>query len=100
MRLSTAKLPAAGDGTGGDPFIGIRPEHIELVDSTRSDADALVGHIEKCIFLGSFTRITLNVGDKRLVLELRGRRTDLVAGTALAVRIPAAAIHRLQDATG
>ena len=59
----------------------------------------LVGHIEKCVFLGSFTRITLNVDDKRLVLELRGRRTDLKPGAALAVRIPAGAIHRLQDAT-
>jgi hypothetical protein len=33
------------------------------------------------------------------MLELRGRRTDLVVGATLAVRIPAAAIHRLQDAT-
>jgi iron(III) transport system ATP-binding protein len=99
VRLSTAKLPVADDGAGSDRYIGIRPEHIELIDATTSEADTLVGRIEKCIFLGSFTRITLNVDDKRLVLELRGRRTDLVAGAALAVRIPAGAIHRLQDAT-
>jgi len=48
--------------------------------------------------IGSFTRITLNVDGKRLVLELRGRRTELAAGAALAIRIPAAAIHRLQGA--
>jgi ABC-type Fe3+/spermidine/putrescine transport system ATPase subunit len=99
VRLSTAKLPVAQDRADGDPYIGIRPEHIELIDAATADPDALVGRIEKCVFLGSFTRITLNVDDKRLVLELRGRRTDLGAGTALAVRIPAAAVHRLQDAT-
>ena len=79
-------------------YIGIRPEHIELVDTATTAVDALVGCIEKCVFLGSFTRITLNVDDKRLVLELRGRRTDLVPGAPLTVRIPADAIHRLQDA--
>ena len=98
MKLSTAKLVIADDHTAGDPYIGIRPEHIELIDAGTPGADGLVGHIEKCIFLGSFTRITLNVDDKRLVLELRGRRTDLLAGAPLAVRIPADAIHRLQDA--
>ena len=99
VRLSTTKLVDADDRADGDPFIGIRPEHIELIDAGTAEADTLVGRIEKCVFLGSFTRITLNVDDKRLVLELRGRRTDLGAGTALAVRIPAAAVHRLQDAT-
>jgi iron(III) transport system ATP-binding protein len=99
VRLSTAKLPVSDERVDGDPYIGIRPEHIELIDAGEPEADTLVGRIEKCVFLGSFTRITLNVDDKRLVLELRGRRTDLGAGTALAVRIPAGAIHRLRDAT-
>ena len=98
VRLSTAKLPAAVGRTNGDPYVGIRPEHIELIDAATPDADALVGRVEKCVFLGSFTRITLDVDDKRLVLELRGRRTDLAPGAALAIRIPAAAIHRLRDA--
>jgi ABC-type Fe3+/spermidine/putrescine transport system ATPase subunit len=81
----------------GDRVIGIRPEHIELIDAGTPAADVLNGRIEKCVFLGSFTRITLVTGDQRLVLELRGRRTDLLPGGALSVRIPANAIHRLQD---
>jgi ABC-type Fe3+/spermidine/putrescine transport system ATPase subunit len=96
VRLSMAKLPVLADD--GDPYIGIRPEHIELIDAATPETETLVGRIEKCVFLGSFTRITLNVDEKRLVLELRGRRTDLLIGTTVAVRIPAAAIHRLQDA--
>jgi iron(III) transport system ATP-binding protein len=98
LRLSTAKLPATAARTNGDPYVGIRPEHIELSDAATPDADTLVGRIEKCVFLGSFTRITLDVDGKRLVLELRGRRTELAAGAALAIRIPVAAIHRLQGA--
>jgi ABC-type Fe3+/spermidine/putrescine transport system ATPase subunit len=100
VRLSATKLSIAGERSDGDPYVGIRPEHIELIDVTAADADTLVGRIEKCVFLGSFTRITLTVDGKRLLLELRGRRTDLATGAVLAVRIPAAAIHRLQDAPG
>jgi ABC-type Fe3+/spermidine/putrescine transport system ATPase subunit len=100
VRLSTARLPVVDLGSDDDPYIGIRPEHIELIDATTAAADTLVGRIEKCVFLGSFTRITLTVDGKRLLLELRGRRTELVPGATLAIRIPAAAIHRLQDATG
>jgi ABC-type sugar transport system ATPase subunit len=87
------------DDADADPYVGIRPEHIELTDAASADGCAVVGRIEKCVFLGSFTRITLNVDDKRLLLELRGRRTDLVTGATLAVRIPACAIHRLRDVT-
>jgi ABC-type Fe3+/spermidine/putrescine transport system ATPase subunit len=97
VRQSVAGIPAA-QHAGADPYVGIRPEHIELIDADGARSDALLGRVEKCVFLGSFTRITLNVDDRKLLLELRGRRTDLVAGATLAVRIPAAAVHRLQDA--
>ncbi|MEO5764377.1 MAG: ATP-binding cassette domain-containing protein [Casimicrobiaceae bacterium] len=97
IRSSAAKL--GGDAPpGDDPFIGIRPEHIELVHGDAQAADTMVGRITKCVFLGSFTRITLLIDEQPVVLELRGRRTDLAAGALLAVRIPGAAIHRLEGA--
>ncbi|MEO8304366.1 MAG: ATP-binding cassette domain-containing protein [Betaproteobacteria bacterium] len=98
LPMSSAGLDADASGTADDPFIGVRPEHIELVDPGAPHPGALLGRIEKCIFLGSFTRITLALGERALVLELRGRRTDLQAGGTLAVRIPVHAIHRLRDA--
>jgi len=98
VRQSTARLPATEGQVDDAAYIGIRPEHIELVDADSDRSDALLGRVEKCVFLGSFTRITLNVDDRKLLLELRGRRTDLVNGSTLAIRIPADAIHRLQDA--
>ena len=95
-RLASGIAVTRGDD---DRVIGIRPEHIELIDAATPTADVLVGRIEKCVFLGSITRITLVTGDQRLILELRGRRTDLLPGGELSVRIPESAIHRLQDAT-
>jgi ABC-type Fe3+/spermidine/putrescine transport system ATPase subunit len=98
VRQSTVRIPVAGRNVDDNACIGIRPEHIELVDANGDRSDALLGRVEKCVFLGSFTRITLNVDDRKLLLELRGRRTDLGVGATLAIRIPADAIHRLQDA--
>ncbi len=98
VSISRLQSGVALNHADGDRVIGIRPEHIELIDAGTPTADVLVGRIEKCVFLGSFTRITLVTGDQRLILELRGRRTDLLPGGVLSVRIPESAIHRLQDA--
>jgi len=92
LHASAANVPA------DHAYIGIRPEHIELIDGNVATDGTLSGRIEKCVYLGSITRVILNVDDRRLVLELRGRRSDLCAGDLLAIRIPAAAIHRLLDA--
>jgi ABC-type Fe3+/spermidine/putrescine transport system ATPase subunit len=101
MNLVRRSLAIPGDAhveASGDAVIGIRPEHIELVGPATMAADCLVGRVEKCVFLGSFTRVTLAVGADRMLLELQGRRTDLAPGASLAVRIPEGAIHQLKDA--
>ena len=100
-RMNLLRLPMpqhdAGNGdASGDAYFGIRPEHVEMIDPGMHPDDALHGRIAKCVFLGSVTRVTLLVDDQPLVLELRGRRTDLLPGDALAVRIPPSAVHRLQ----
>jgi len=97
-RVSEAMANVPGGEEHAHGYVGVRPEHIELIDARSPPADGLVGRVEKCVFLGSFTRVTLNVDDKKLTLELRGKRTDLVAGAPLGIRIPANAIHRLHDA--
>jgi ABC-type sugar transport system ATPase subunit len=98
VRRSLAIAGAASGEAAADSVIGIRPEHIELADPAAAGGDHLVGRIEKCVFLGSFTRITLAVGDDRLLLELQGRRVDLTPGEPLLIRIPVEAVHRLEDA--
>ena len=82
--------------TGPGSFLGIRPEDVEVRPAS-DDAGPVRAHVEKCVFLGTCTRLTLRVGDARLVAELRGRRTDLPAGAVVSVHVPATAVHRLAD---
>ena len=98
VRASTTANDASEPERGPDSWVGIRPEHIELIEAGTAAVDTLQGRIEKCVFLGSFTRITLRVDGSPLLLELRGRRTDLQPGATLAVRFPAGALHRLHGA--
>jgi ABC-type Fe3+/spermidine/putrescine transport system ATPase subunit len=95
-RMNLLRLPARG-GVSDTAVVGVRPEHIQLVNGDPDTADAVAGRIEKCVFLGSITRVTLVVGDQRVMLELHGRQPDLVPGAMLALRIPEEAVHRLED---
>ncbi|MBM3600835.1 MAG: ATP-binding cassette domain-containing protein [Alphaproteobacteria bacterium] len=98
-RMNLLSWPPVADRGTSSLRIGVRPEHIELVASGGDASNSVVGRIEKCVFLGSFTRVTLAVGNERLQLELRGRRTDLGPGGSLTVRIPPDAVHRIGDVT-
>ena len=61
----------------------------------RPDAGIRVtGVIEKAVFLGNFTRVTLELADQTLLVELRGRRRPPRARAALDVCLPREAIHR------
>ncbi|MBK8740223.1 MAG: TOBE domain-containing protein [Betaproteobacteria bacterium] len=58
--------------------------------------------VERCLFLGSITRVTLgldDLGGQRVTIELQGRRDDMAPGMALAVRLPPAALLRFDDST-
>ncbi|MCK6449911.1 MAG: ATP-binding cassette domain-containing protein [Alphaproteobacteria bacterium] len=89
----------SGFGSAGEAgLIGVRPEHLELIDGAAAGADAIVGRIEKSVFLGSVTRLTLRAGDQRLVVELRGKPANAVPGATLAVRIPPQSVHRIRGA--
>jgi len=81
----------------GHPLAGIRPEHIEIVDGAGNGPDRRVGRIDRCVFLGSITRLTLSFDDQRVMVELKGRREDLVPGAQIAVRIPADSLLPLRD---
>jgi len=50
------------------------------------------------VFLGSITRVTLDVEGQRVTIELKGRRDDLAPGTQLAIRLPPDALLSLDDA--
>jgi iron(III) transport system ATP-binding protein len=93
-------LPAAALGRptlSGDGWIGVRPEAIELFPGPSTNAETLVATIRKCVYLGSCTRLVLAVDGRDLLVELRGKRTDLVPGRSIGVHIPDDAVHRFAD---
>ena len=80
----------------GHALAGIRPEHVELLDGIDAP-DRRVGRVERSVFLGSVTRVTLLVDGTPVLLELAGRRGDLAPGTEIAVRFPPRALVPLGE---
>jgi iron(III) transport system ATP-binding protein len=90
--------PLALDGQGalaGASFIGVRPEDVMLADQG-PDGIRVQGVIEKAVFLGNVTRVTLEVDDQKLLVELRGRTAHLDRGRSLDVCLPREAIRVLE----
>ena len=84
----------------GHAVAGIRPEHVEFVNGEGEAHERRSGRVERCVFLGSITRVVVDLGEgRRLTVEVQGRRDDLAPGTEVAVRLPARAILRLDDAS-
>jgi iron(III) transport system ATP-binding protein len=89
--------PLALDGASGAALIGVRPEDV-ILGGTAPDAGIRVkGVVEKVVFLGNFTRVTLELADQKLLVELRGRSGRLERGSALDVCLPREAITVLHE---
>jgi len=89
--------PALANGHDTIPgtYLGIRPEHVEV--ATTPAGGGVRGTVDKCAFLGSCTRLAVRVGDASILVELRGRRTDLAPGTDVHVHAPSSALLRLPE---
>ena len=83
----------------GHALVGVRPEHIELVDGTELSHERRRGRVLRCVFLGSVTRVTISVDGAPITIELTGRRDDLAPDREVAIRIPAHAVLQLDDAS-
>jgi ABC-type Fe3+/spermidine/putrescine transport system ATPase subunit len=76
----------------GHALAGIRPEHVELTNGDPASHEHRAGRVVRCVFLGSITRVTIDVDGMPITLELQGRRDDLAPGIDVAIRIPARAL--------
>jgi len=83
----------------GHALVGVRPEHIELVDGLEMSHERRTGRVLRCVFLGSITRVTISVDGAPITIELAGRRDDLAPDREIAIRIPAHAVLQLDDAS-
>jgi len=79
--------------------IGIRPEDVEIMPQASPGENVVSGHVDKVVYLGNFTRVTLDVAGQQIALEHRGVQDGLAPGAAVSVRIPPAAIHDLEGIT-
>jgi ABC-type Fe3+/spermidine/putrescine transport system ATPase subunit len=84
-------------GIHGHALAGIRPEHVLLGGDGAGACERRTGLVSRCVFLGSITRVMLDVDGQELTVELQGRRDDIAPGAALAIGIPAHALVRLED---
>jgi iron(III) transport system ATP-binding protein len=112
-RMNVLQLEDGGGGTptlGGAPIrvaageagrvrlVGVRPEDVEVVDAGTPPDNQVKGVVEKAVYLGSVTHVTLAVGPQRLLLEARGPRRVLERSAPLTVRLPPEALRPLSDA--
>jgi ABC-type Fe3+/spermidine/putrescine transport system ATPase subunit len=86
-------------GLHGSPLAGVRPEHVELMAGADEAPDRRAGRVKRTVFLGSITRVTVEIDGEPLTLELMGRRDDLAPGSDVTIRIPAHALLKLDGAT-
>jgi iron(III) transport system ATP-binding protein len=89
-------LPLDGKALGGAALIGVRPEDVVL-DPAPDAGIRVEGVVEKAVFLGNVTRVTLDLeGPKRLV-ELPSGARGLERGAGVEVGLPRAAIRVLHE---
>jgi iron(III) transport system ATP-binding protein len=89
-------VPAAGAGRAR--LVGVRPEEVEVVEAGAPTDNRVTGTVEKAVYLGSVTHVTLALGPQRLLLEARGPRRALARNAPLTVRFPPEALRPLADA--
>jgi iron(III) transport system ATP-binding protein len=90
------RLPAAGPGRVR--LVGVRPEDVEVVDPGAAATDNRVtGTVEKAVYLGNVTHVTLAVGTQRLLLEVRSPGQAPVRNAPLTVRLPPEALRPLAE---
>jgi iron(III) transport system ATP-binding protein len=92
IQIDGAGLPASGP-----ILVGVRPEELVACQGD-GGANRVTGAVEKVVFLGNVTRVTLAVADQRLMVELRGRVEGLERGTPLSVELPPGALRVLREA--
>jgi iron(III) transport system ATP-binding protein len=77
--------------------VGIRPEDVER-SAGGGGANEVVGTVQKAVFLGSVTHVTLAVGDQALLVALGGTEPAPERGAKMAVRLPPERLRPLEEA--
>ena len=108
-RMNVLQLSPGPDGPGlcGQPLsrdggalsdaalIGIRPEDVVLGDP--GPGVCIPGVVEKAVFLGNVTRVTVGLDDQQILVELPSGAATLERGARVEVGLPGEAIRVLHE---
>lgn len=90
-------IATASSSAADAALIGVRPEEIEIAETGAGGENTFPGTVARTVFLGNVTRMTVDVGDQQLLVEMRGNHTAIAPGRELSVVLPPAALHLLQE---
>jgi ABC-type Fe3+/spermidine/putrescine transport system ATPase subunit len=97
-RPSLCGKPVALDAAlGQTALIGIRPEDVILAAAAPDAGIRVEGVVEKAVFLGNVTRVTLELQGQKLLVELRSQTSGLERGTVVEACLPREAIRVLHE---
>jgi iron(III) transport system ATP-binding protein len=96
--LAGAPIRLAAGGADRVRLVGVRPEDVELAEAGGPTDNQVTGTVEKAVYLGSVTHVTLAIGHQQLLLEMRGPRRVLERAKPLTVRLPPEALRPLAEA--
>jgi len=91
------RIDAGHDTATGAALIGVRPEEIEIAPLGTTGENAFPAKVERTVFLGNVTRMTVSVADQQLLVETRGNHAEIAPGQELAVVLPPRVLHVLQE---
>jgi iron(III) transport system ATP-binding protein len=95
--LMGAPLAVPAAGVSPVRLVGLRPEDVEVVQAGAPADNQVTGTVEKAVYLGSVTHVTLAVGGQQLLLEMRGPQRVLERAKPLTVRLPPEALRPLAE---
>ena len=84
-----------GGALGDTALIGIRPEDVVLGDP--GPGVRVPGVVEKAVFLGNVTRVTIGLEDQQILVELPSGAPRLERGARVEVGLPGEAIRVLHE---
>ncbi len=76
--------------------VGIRPE--DVVPAGGGGPNEVVGTVQRAVFLGSVTHVTLAIGGQPLLVEVGGAEPVPARGTPMTVRLPPERLRPLPEA--
>ncbi|MCP4292530.1 MAG: TOBE domain-containing protein, partial [bacterium] len=97
-RLAGCLLSVEGEQPKNTEFVYVRPEAVEVLTDLRPGTNRFPGRVSKTTFLGTSTRVELEVGKQHLAAELRYKEASILQpGQEITVYLPPEAVLTIAE---